>query len=256
MIDLETRVKTLEEKRMPYCTYDGVGLPDYAPWDTGGRIIGELTSDTYAPQPVVLQRGWLWNTELPSPTNGLRVRPPEYAITPNMQLGSCWPMDGRNGTLGLSLSRPVFIRAFTVDHIPRSLTPLPESAPREVELWGSLDKIVDREQLQQLREDPSLNMRTFQWIRRQVRKPGEDQRTDQESDLFVLLGRMTYNVRSGQSAQTARIPETTIGRVANILFKRVLFVFLDNWGNDDYTCIYRVRIHGGDAGRTISTLPH
>ena len=56
-----------------------------------------------------------------------------------MQPGQCWAFKGTQGYLVLELAFKVLPYAFSIEHIPKSLSPAGEidSAPREVSVWVS-----------------------------------------------------------------------------------------------------------------------
>ena len=54
--------------------------------------------------------------------------------------------------------------------------------------------------------------------------------------VFHQLGSFEYNLQ-GSSVQTFPL-------MNKLRFPRVKMDIKTNWGNEDYTCIYRIRIHG------------
>jgi SUN domain-containing protein 1/2 len=82
-----------------------------------------------------------------------------------------------------------------------------------------------------------------------------------------LLAELTYSLDSEDNVQTFPIKNNKISRTAQVndsleglcsetttrescgsqnagVTAAVTFEIVDNWGNEDYTCLYRIRIHG------------
>lgn len=186
------------------CYQDMEELPDAALATHGSRVIGELTSPTF--------QGGLFTI--------LKQRRPSpiTAILPWEEPGECWPMAGRNGSLGVELSQPVSVKAISIDSSDHPLGLA--SAPADFEVWGLIHY-----------HDEDDRSWKYPW----------DSFESMVDNNVLFLGRFTYNSAKGPAVQTFAIGTT----VALPPIKTVVFRFLNNWGRDDYTCIYRVRVHGG-----------
>ena len=166
-------------------------------------------------------------------------RPPEYAIDPDTHLGSCWPMRGRNGTLGITLAHPVMIDSFTIDHVPRRMAINPHSAPRSGELWGALQR---GEKLDSLAlRAPELQISNFWSFFSESTSQSHTRPFD--SHGFVLLGTFTRQFDHHLPFQTFHIPRNVTAVLGDTVFTVVVVVIRENWGENDYTCLYRVRVH-------------
>lgn len=188
------------------CHQDKEELPDAALATHGSRVIAELTSPTY-------QEGGSGGLFSIFKRRGLS---PITAILPWEEPGECWPMAGRNGSLGVELSQPVSVKAVSIDSSdhPMSLA----SAPADFEVWGLIQHCYD--------EGRSWK---YPW----------DSFESMVDNNVLFLGQFTYDSTKGPAVQTFTIDT----KVALPPVKAVVFRFLDNWGRDDYTCIYRVRVH-------------
>mmetsp|Transcript_57531 Transcript_57531/g.171575 ORF Transcript_57531/g.171575 Transcript_57531/m.171575 type:complete len:564 (-) Transcript_57531:418-2109(-) len=138
---------------------DGVGRIDYASLENGGSIVYAegMTSEPYDPRDdlgkvrigetwwrryvpedweQVFPYGWErwmvpaegWRGFIPSyvwTSLGLKsapIQPPESALTPNTNVGSCYPLPGQSGgKLTVRLVRPIRVDAVTIDHVPAVL---------------------------------------------------------------------------------------------------------------------------------------
>ena len=66
---------------------------------------------------------------------------------PEVQPGTCWAMDTTQGYVTIQLAMPVIIESVSLEHIPKSLSPLGrlDSAPKEFAVMvGVNDWSVDR----------------------------------------------------------------------------------------------------------------
>lgn len=200
---------------------DGIGLPDYALAAAGAAVLTDptLTSATWVkggpPVPAAAMLGPTGS--LPASTDR---RTPHTALEADTRAGSCWPMSGTSGSLGIKLAIPVVPSAISIDSFPGTLSilGLPEnqvagnssalrgllstSSPRNISIYG-LSK-------------PSLSSR-------------------------VLLDNFTFDAR-GPAIQTFVLP------AGHTAFLGILVVFHDNYGNSRFTCVYRVRVHGAPPG--------
>ncbi|CAB9515151.1 SUN domain-containing protein 3 [Seminavis robusta] len=209
--------------------------------------------------------------------------PPEAILTPHLYPGSCWPMAGSSGQVTLRLQNPVKVRAVTMDHAPELLFEDPferKSAPKTVRVFGfppcwvkqagQSDYIKDDylDEGNDSDEDDADYVRGLcpDGLNFDIQKP-------------IVLHDFEYNI-SGPSIQTFQIPlpeeeieedeggdggtcaqdtgtcgggmegndalfsspdrSDSINEGVNAIRLQVT----DNWGNADYTCIYRFRIHG------------
>ncbi|KAI0684238.1 UNC-like C-terminal-domain-containing protein, partial [Cerioporus squamosus] len=196
------RLQALERDIQLFRHLDVVGEPDYALWSAGGRIVRQLTSETYIPDLAWWMRPW--NSQIIVP------RPPEVALAPDIQAGSCWPMRKNHGSLGVRLAEEIVPHAITIDHLAMQLSFRNDTAPRGIEIWG-------------------------------LQARGRAQKTGTLPD-FVLLGHLTYDIHAPLPVQTFNLSREVTE--LHLGMETLLFILEDNWGNDAYTCIYRVRVHG------------
>ncbi|GFN98307.1 sun domain-containing protein 2 [Plakobranchus ocellatus] len=140
---------------------------------------------------------------------------PRMVIQPEIQPGTCWAMDGNQGYVTIQLAMPVVITAVSLEHIPREVSPLGrlDSAPREFVIMAQEISVSSSE---------------------------------------MLLGKFIYDINQ-EPIQVFEIKDPFCtsetldpdkcgpnSRPYNIVTLKVL----SNHGNPDYTCIYRLRVHG------------
>ncbi|KAJ3014959.1 hypothetical protein NUW54_g1166 [Trametes sanguinea] len=212
---LRTRIEALSHHFDKQLFRDGTGLMDYASIGLGARVITALTSKTYgAERQSAPWYGW-WTRQRFEDT--LSALPPEVAILQDTQVGSCWPMKGRNGTLGIALAHPVTVTSFTIDHVPLQLTPRYHNAPRDGDLWGLIDHpsaaALSRSNLTLLAlSTPSDIFPDISRIRD----------TPYANLWMVHLGSFTFDVHAGRPYQTFRIPVNTLQQLGTISLRIVV----------------------------------
>ncbi|KAI0649603.1 hypothetical protein C8Q79DRAFT_997720 [Trametes meyenii] len=229
------RVRDLEEQLPKQLFYDGTGLPDYAAMGAGARIIPELTSETFSISGGTKPWYRRWGSH--GDSDGLVGLPPEVAIVRDTNLGSCWPMKGSAGSLGITLGRPGIITAFTVDHVPQQMALRYQSAPWEGDLWGLLDSRPEPHTASGLTAIPMSEASSV------IPLPPHYYTSRLAQSWLVHLGPFHFNISASPPFQTYNLSESVQDQLGGIEFGGVVFIVRDNWGNEDYMCLYRIRVH-------------
>ncbi|SAM06006.1 hypothetical protein [Absidia glauca] len=182
--------------------------PDYALSTRGGMVIHSLTSPTFSSLDNTDTHWWAkLYAGWTQPTIS-----PVIALTPGIHTGQCWPMKGSHGSLGIKLSERINVQGITVEYPSQpSITNKISSAPKRMDIWG----------IQDLNAGFSM-----------------DSHDNDNHSNSIYLGTITYDVHA-QPAQTFPI---TTNRF--ITFEGVVVRVLSNWGNQEYTCLCRVGVHG------------
>lgn len=235
-------VSSLVDAALLRYSKDVLARPDYALFTAGARVIRSLTSTTYEPHPVGAGRralAWVTGTHAP------RGRPPVTALHPDNSPGACWPFEGQQGQLGIHLSRRVVPSDITIEHasVDVALDGEVASAPREFELWGVVESAEDMRKLAEYRRHEH-----------EARKAAAEA-TDGEHDLddilpasipptpnHILIANGVYDATSSSPLQT--FPVTPAARQLGIPVEVVVLRILSNYGEKQYTCLYRVRVSG------------
>ena len=228
---------------MRHLYYDGTGRPDYASYAAGGTVIYALTSQTYVRDETtgrVTRWIWSWRDDADPPDRPQRPQPPQYAIYPEMYLGNCWAMRGRRGSLGIMLARPAAVSAFTIDHPPKSMALDSGTAPRIGELWGLIKE--NMEYFRAASSTSNLSVSNTSALFQKVGLGGQAKRYYAKYN-FVKLGTFAYDWDNYTLFQTFHVPVDILNTLGDTRFDTVLLAILDNWGHEDFTCLYRVRIH-------------
>jgi len=257
---------------------DGIGKVDHA---QGANIVHSMTSETYSPDNSnisslgsvwwskfipqdwerLLPSDWeKWNVGIPSYVyHSLGVlsgdlAPPEAMIHKKTLPGSCWPMEGQIGKVTLKLSYPVVIESVSIDHISPDIIPegKSDSAPKHIKIVGyppcddssdcaaigfDINDPIDIAEIHYNVEGPSVQTFDSHYTKAIASLPspataaatfgddGDD--NDEENDLGSC---------SQETASCSGPPRKIVVAVA--------VKILENWGNPDFTCLYRLRLHG------------
>ncbi|TPX63784.1 hypothetical protein SpCBS45565_g06362 [Spizellomyces sp. 'palustris'] len=206
---------------------DTVGMADYALESAGGRIILGLTSPTYAPPTETDWIHYFWGTPK------ARGQRPSTAIQPEVLPGNCWPMQGNHGRLAIALATPTVPTHITIEHAAKELwgghTGL-ASAPRDFEAWA----VYDHEGFAKMDLDSE-----------EARRASVSWETQPHA---LMIASNTFEPMES-SLRTFEIDHVAYRNLENMAFmhgqqvQTVVFRFRSNWGKEDWTCIYRVRVH-------------
>ncbi|KAF9935338.1 hypothetical protein FBU30_003128 [Linnemannia zychae] len=242
---------------------------DFALYNSGGRILPHLTSPYYhrcKPTPL-FGRFFGLQKLIPRPfsqelSNQLATR----AIQTGLQPGDCWPMLGNYGQISIWLTRRIIVTAVTIEHVDVRLSLDLKSAPREMEIWRLAAPIE------------SIFQKSSSWswphsrpVRDDTYKK-HDAMKDKKSSILgtwykqgsptfgaSLLTTITYQRQHQWNMSDDPTEETeTIDIEAAQLFSipplrqnvpsyGVMIRILSNWGHPDFTCLYRIHVHGFEA---------
>ncbi|KAK3871908.1 hypothetical protein Pcinc_022972 [Petrolisthes cinctipes] len=123
-------MEIVKEALMKYDA-DKTGMVDHALESAGGNIISTRCTESYQ-----VHRAQV--SILGIPIYWLSTNNPRTIIQPDRMPGQCWAFKGSQGYIVVQLAGLVKPTGFTLEHIPKSLSPSGEidSAPREFEVWG------------------------------------------------------------------------------------------------------------------------
>jgi hypothetical protein len=221
----EAMERIVETAIHKYAT-DTLAKPDYALYSSGARINPLLTSPTYfhSPKSFVKRFG----SYVFGGAGATWGHQPAMALFQDTNVGMCWAFPGDHGYLGIRLSEPVLVTDVSVEHVHREVSKNIASAPKQWSLYGLITDDDARSQIESVTS-------------------GLYELSSSSSNLprgYTLLVRGEYNINDdeGKTIQTFPIP-MAIKRL-NIPIEQVVFAVGNNWGNNEYTCLYRVRVHG------------
>ncbi|KAI8084954.1 uncharacterized protein BX664DRAFT_387613 [Halteromyces radiatus] len=210
---------------------DVLDKPDYALATRGAMVLNAFTSPTLpSSSSAGTNNQWWWTkwyTEWSRPSLS-----PMIALTPGTHVGQCWPMKGNHGSLGIRLSEPISVQSITVEYPSRSVASNNmTSAPKQIDVWG-LKKV-----------DGSSSNVMAQWDQQQQEQHITG--NNNENDNMIFLGSFTYDIK--KSSASSSIQTFSLDTNRYVHFEGVVLRIRSNWGNDQHTCIYRVRVHGTPA---------
>lgn len=155
---------------------------------------------------------------------------PEVALLPGLFPGACWAMAGSTGQIGVEFSQKINITRVSVEHVSESSLKLLSSAPKEMEVWGSVDA-------EQLESKLSLHDTVVHpYVLGDPLLTG----TVDSKQRYILLASFIYDITSARNSQTFPVDRKI--RQLGVESASVIFRIINNWGHSDYTCIYRLKV--------------
>ncbi|KAJ3327081.1 hypothetical protein HDU76_012376 [Blyttiomyces sp. JEL0837] len=225
--DVVAIVDVMIKKAIGRYSADTIARPDFALGLAGAYVIQSLTSETYSTVSDTMF-GKYFNQKV------VRGWGPFYALNPGSLPGQCWSMAGSSGQIGIHLALPVIPTDFTIDHMSGDLAIFPldkafQSAPKDLELWAVLD-VAGFGKLNL--DDPKV--RIYPQSRGETKMPAG-----------ILMANQRFDPREG-SVQTFPVRSDAVRALERlkVVPSSVVLRIVHNWGNKDYTCLYRVRVHG------------
>lgn len=204
-------------------------------------------------------------------------KPPETIMRKNNNFGSCWAMATTSGKITMRLDHPISIQSVTVDHYPalesahdEKKDAINRSAPRYFHLIGyPLCDDDNKDTLDCIKlgfdKNRPVDLGSFEY-KQHKSSFGDNSVTESDSEdtnehirstqTFILQYQSDKNedeMAEGSCSETKPTCSSEDGDnhdvIQNDQYKSpivaaVSFVVDDNWGNDAFTCIYRVRVHG------------
>ena len=226
--DVTELIGHLVENAMARHSKDTIAKADFALHSGGALVIPSLTSDTHEVKPHGVQQqiiGYLTG-------NGYALgRPPITALHHETRVGHCWPFQGDQGQLGVTLSRVIQVEEITIDHVARDIAWDMRSAPRKMEVWGLVEGASNFEKVAAL---DAARTKDGQEIPVQPRSLPSSVR-------YVRIAQFEYDIDAPNAVQTFPVDEDV--RATGMDFGIVVLRVLNNWGQA-FTCLYRFRVHG------------
>lgn len=166
--------------------------------------------------------------------------PPEAVLDANVYPGACWPMQGRSGHITLRLQKPIAaVTGITYDHAPKVLMERLEAgatAPKNFRVLGYPPC------------DDGCKGLGFDKTKEFVLTTFKFDNTGRSKQTFEI------DSNEGGCEATASVEATSCGADLNTFQQQktasslpiaaLKFEILDNYGDGEFTCLYRVRVHG------------
>ncbi|KAF9547499.1 hypothetical protein EC957_008336 [Mortierella hygrophila] len=242
--------------------------PDYALYNSGGRIIPHLTTQTYhryKPTTILGRlfglQNWIPPPLPPSPSDSDQVQV-NKVIQPEMNPGDCWPMQGGWGQVAIQLAKRIVVTEIVIEHVDPRVALHRGTAPRDIEIWrlaapttesSSSSSTEEEEVRRRLTNDEDAGETPIlaTWHKFGSPFPGASLLAtityqQQQQQPVGACDRSGHEDRVGEAeteidtAQRFTIPLSK----QNVPAYGVVVRVLTNWGHPDFTCLYRVRVHG------------
>lgn len=214
--DVTSLVNTLIDEALNKYSKDVLARPDFALYTAGGRVIPSLTSPSYEIRPSTFTGSLLARL---TGSGVIRGKSPVTALHPDISTGQCWALNGPTGQLGILLSRRIYPTDVTVEHASKEVALDVSSAPRNFEVWGIVSDSNDLQRLSSV-------------IAEEVEQQGN----------MLKLVTSTYDINASNNIQTFELDSRI--QVLKIPISAIVFKILDNHGNGNLSCLYRVRVGG------------
>lgn len=160
--------------------------------------------------------------------------PPEAALRKWDEHGDCWctPAGGRDGhgaSIAVISGSSIYPEQIVVEHIAPTASLEPGAAPKEMELWAYVE---DYETYDEFKKISTAMFGTNYRVK------------TQETMGYVRIATWTYNLESSDNIQA--FPVQLDMKDLSTHTDKLIVRALNNWGDGkvDYTCLYRVRVHG------------
>ncbi|XP_062382721.1 SUN domain-containing protein 1 isoform X2 [Sardina pilchardus] len=137
----EQHVELIVKNALRLYSHDRTGMVDYALESGGGSILSTRCSETFETKTALMSLFGLplWYFS----------QSPRVVIQPDVHPGNCWAFKGTHGYLVIRLSMRVVPTAFSLEHIPKSLSPTGHitSAPQDYAVYGLQDEHLEEGKL-------------------------------------------------------------------------------------------------------------
>ncbi|XP_078611964.1 uncharacterized protein LOC144882202 isoform X3 [Branchiostoma floridae x Branchiostoma japonicum] len=130
----EERIRAIVNKHIGIYDADKTGMVDHALESAGGSVLSLRCTETYESKSAQLS---ILGIPLWYKTNS-----PRTVIQPDVHPGNCWAFRGSEGYMVIQLSGVVRPTSFSLEHIPKSLSPTGQidSAPKDFTVYGLEDE--------------------------------------------------------------------------------------------------------------------
>ena len=214
-------VKKIVREALTKYDADKTGLFDFALETAGGSILSTKCTEPYQVTTGVMS---VWGIPFWWETNS-----PRTILQPGTSPGQCWAFRGSQGSVLVQLSSAIHITAVSIEHISSLLSPDGNiySAPSHMSLSGVTE---DREDF-----SPLLNF-TYS-------ATGDTVQVCPAliNEIFFIFFLFQTFWLTGPSVERWRLVELSVH---------------NNHGHPDYTCLYRLRVHGNVSQDPDTVMEH
>ncbi|XP_045848547.1 SUN domain-containing protein 1 isoform X5 [Meles meles] len=137
----EAQARVIVNNALKLYSQDKTGMVDFALESGGGSILSTRCSETYETKTALISLFGipLWYFS----------QSPRVVIQPDIHPGNCWAFRGSQGYLVVRLSMKIRPTTFTLEHIPKTLSPTGNitSAPKDFAVYGLENEYQEEGQL-------------------------------------------------------------------------------------------------------------
>ena len=158
-------------------------------------------------------------------------------------------MEGSNGQITFKLSTPVVVESVSIDHVSSNIIPEGryKSAPKRLKIIGypSCDEIEANCGAVGFDLSDPIDIALFEY---DVKGPGVQTFESAYAKAMASLPEPPLKKKDEQSGLGSRSDscsmQTSCSMPPRVGIVAIEVKVLENWGNPDFTCLYRVRVHG------------
>ncbi|XP_015420468.1 PREDICTED: SUN domain-containing protein 1 isoform X6 [Myotis davidii] len=137
----EAQARVIVNNALKLYSQDKTGMVDFALESGGGSILSTRCSETHETKTALISLFGipLWYFS----------QSPRVVIQPDIYPGNCWAFKGSQGYLVVRLSMEIHPTSFTIEHIPKTLSPTGNitSAPKDFSVYGLENEYQEEGQL-------------------------------------------------------------------------------------------------------------
>lgn len=220
----------------------GVNLPDFANYKSGAYPYPYLTSPSY--DPASSKSSWF-----NAGRQNVAAKHPATALTTSTDIGDCWAFPTDQGILGISLAKRIYPSHIAIEHGFKHHLIDETSTPKHFSFW-----VLTKDEDERMKLEREV-LHAAGRVARDVDPKdgniiGDDEEKAQKWARFVKVGEWSYDI-DGERMQTWDLPVDF--QALGIAVRRVAFRFEGNYGNQEFTCIYRTKVHGYQADKGEET---
>ncbi|KAJ5073898.1 klaroid isoform a-related [Anaeramoeba ignava] len=144
--DLEQKEKILIQDEIQEKIQEIISQPkfsqniDFALESNGGRIVYEkgFTSKTFTKTSIEKKNifGKIFQKIVSKFSSKNIHKFPELVIQRSLDIGDCWPFEGKKGNITIKLNQPIKVTSVGLYHIPKNVIPSIHSAPKNFRVYG------------------------------------------------------------------------------------------------------------------------
>lgn len=177
-----------------------------------------------------------------SPTKKVKNANPNIILSNNTNLGYCWPMTGTVGYVTIRLPYPTYITNITLDHTsPLDNKVSLSSALKHFHIYTYTTTTSSSSSDDISNNGLGFDMNSKQlWKQTNPKQPFLYNNNVTSSKSNIINSIQTFTPYDDDDNDS----ESTSAAGAKVAATAIQVEILDNWGNPDYTCTYRIRVHG------------